>query len=49
LDITSFNSNKCSNFNEMFTDCKNLNLTLNRKNCQNLIDSIPNYVNIIDG
>ena len=46
LDISSFNSNNCKNFTNMFKNDKNLELYINSTLCKNLIDTVPEYVRI---
>ena len=48
LDISTFKTETCQNFEEMFENDENLNLTLSYKSCQNLIKTLPSYVNTID-
>jgi surface protein len=44
LDISTFNTSKCINFNEMFINDDGLDLYYNKTICDNLVDQIPNYV-----
>lgn len=46
LFLTNFNTEKCNNFFESFEGCYNLTIFLNKTQCQNMINSLPNYVNI---
>ncbi len=45
LDISSFNTENCLNFEKMFDNDEGLNLTLNYKTCKNLKDALPVYIN----
>ena len=45
LDISTFNTEKCTNFKDMFENDDGLNLTLNYKTCSNLKDVLPPYIN----
>ena len=44
LNIGTFNTRFCNNFENMFDNCNGLDLYLNIKNCENLIDEIPDFV-----
>ena len=46
LDLSSFNTLNIKKFNGVFEKCYGLNLILIEKNSQNLITTIPDYVNI---
>ena len=46
LDITTFNTEICKNFTNMFLNDENLNLYINNDTCSSLVDKIPPYVNI---
>ena len=46
LNITSFNTENCLNFDNMFLNDENLDLYYKSKNCPNII--IPKYVNAHD-
>ena len=46
LDISSFNTIRCTDFTNMFDKDEGLNLYINNQTCENLIDKIPLYVNV---
>ena len=46
LNISSFNTKKCKNFTNIFENDKNLNLYFDYEKCSNLVEDIPEYVNI---
>ena len=46
LNLTTFNTLKVKTFPGVFEDCQGLNLVLVENNCKNLIETIPDYVNI---
>ena len=45
LDIRTFNTENCINLDDMFENCNGLQLYLNEKNCSNLIEKLPDYIN----
>lgn len=47
LNICSFNTQFCNNFDHIFDGCK-LELYLNEKNCSNLIEKNPSNINYHD-
>ena len=49
LNLTSFNTNRCNAFKDMFKDCTKLTVYLKSENNSKLIPNIPEYVNkVID-
>ena len=49
LDISSFNTGKCSNYKSIFDECKhNMTLKINPNNCNNIYSIIPEYINIVN-
>jgi surface protein len=46
LDISSFNTENCLSFEDIFNKCNKLNVILNENQCQNILGYIPNYVKI---
>lgn len=46
LNLTKFNTMKCIESDNIFQECKNLSLILNKKQNSNIIDNIPNYVKV---
>ena len=45
LNISTFNTSKCTNFNGMFDNDQGLDLYYNKTMCSNLEIQIPDYVN----
>ena len=48
LNISTFNTSKCKNFNFMFENDEGLDLYVDNKTCENLIEYLPTYINIHD-
>ena len=48
LNISSFNTQACLNFDYMFENCEGMELYINGNICPNLIEHIPQYVNYHD-
>ena len=49
LDIRNFDTHNCIDFDKMFDVCyENMTLTINKKNCQNIMSIIPDTVIIND-
>ena len=48
LDISTFNTTACTNFENMFLDDTDLHLTIDSRLCKSLLDKIPKYVNVTD-
>lgn len=48
LNIANFDTIKCSNLYNVFDFCYNLTLLVNKnnKNCENLINSKPEYIQV---
>ena len=48
LAINNFDTRKCTSFFKTFEFCEKLNILINEqnKNCQNMIESLPEYVKI---
>ena len=46
LDLSTFNTLKVKTFSGVFEQCYGLNLILVEKNCKNLIETIPDYINV---
>ena len=51
LDLTSFNTENCKKFSNMFANTENMTVLVNSNNCNNMITEIQDFVNleIIDG
>ena len=48
LNITTFNTSSCKNFDNIFLNDENLNLYIDSKMCQNLMEKIPDFIKIHD-
>ena len=48
LNLSSFSTEKCTNFREIFENDEGLDLYINNNTCSNLVAEIPYYVNVID-
>ena len=46
LNLTTFNTLRVKTFTEVFEECHGLNLILVENNCKNLLETIPDYVNV---
>ena len=46
LNLTTFNTLKVKKFPGVFEECHGLNLIVFEKNCTNLIENIPDYINV---
>ena len=46
LDLSSFNTTICKNFENMFDNDENLDLYINNETCSNLVGTLPEYNNI---
>ena len=44
LNFTSFNTLKCKNFKEIFGECNEINISINKENNAQLISSSPSYI-----
>ena len=48
LDLSTFNTKSTQKFDNMFEEDEGLDLYINKNNCENLLKSIPQYVNVHD-
>ena len=48
LDLTSFNTQKCTDFTGIFENDEGLNLYIKNNTCSNLVGQLPDYINAID-
>ena len=48
LNLESFSTQNCFQYYSTFEECDNLEITLNSKNCRNLMGNIPENIKIID-
>ena len=48
LNLSSFDTHTCSNFNNMFENNIYLEIYINRTKCANLIEKLPDYIYIHD-
>ena len=48
LNISSFDTNNCKNFNDMFIDDDGLKLYIDSRICSNLVKEIPTFVDVVD-
>ena len=48
LNISTFDTNKVTNFTNMFENDNGLNLYLDSKICSNLKQQLPNFINVHD-
>ena len=47
LDLTSFNTQRCIKFSNMFANTENMTVLVNSLYCDNMIDEIQEYVNLV--
>ena len=48
LDLSSFDTHTCTNFNNMFENDIDLDLFIDKNKCSNLIEQLPDYVHYHD-
>ena len=48
LDISTFSTKLTEKFNNMFEKDEGLDLYINKNNCENLLQTIPDYINVHD-
>ena len=46
LDLTSFNTQACKKFTNMFANTSNITVAVNSLHCSNMITEIEKYVNL---
>ena len=47
LDLSTFNTEKCQNFNNMFNKADSMKVVVNQKTGKNLGEAIKDYVEVV--